>query len=91
MPSARVSAAPTPALHDSAGNDSARVRELTQQALDRKYAGLKLKIGQADPAKDVALIAAARSFRGIAEGLPEPDNPIDGYEHIVYRIDRPQS
>ena len=42
----------------------ARVRELTQQALDRKYAGLKLKIGQADPAKDVALIEAARSVCG---------------------------
>jgi mandelate racemase len=47
----------------------ARVRELTHQALDRKYAGLKLKIGQADPAKDVALIEAARTVCG-------PDFPI---------------
>src|SRR5262245_35015235 len=47
----------------------ARVRELTQQALDRKYAGLKLKIGHADPAKDIALIDAARQVCG-------PDFPI---------------
>lgn len=42
----------------------ARVRELTQQALDRNYAGLKLKIGHADPAQDIALIEAARSVCG---------------------------
>ena len=28
-------------------------------------------------------------FRRVAEGQLEPDNPIDGREHLVYRIDRP--
>ena len=28
-------------------------------------------------------------FRREAEGSLEPDNPIDGHEHLVYRIDRP--
>jgi aminoglycoside 6'-N-acetyltransferase len=30
-------------------------------------------------------------FRLIAEGLLEPDNPIDGPEHAIYRIDRPSA
>jgi len=41
-----------------------RVRELSQKALDCKYGGLKLKLGQADSQKDIALIEAARSICG---------------------------
>ena len=41
-----------------------RVRELAQQAIERKYAGLKLKLGHADPARDIALIDSARKVCG---------------------------
>jgi aminoglycoside 6'-N-acetyltransferase len=29
-------------------------------------------------------------FRRVAAGQLEPDNPIDAWDHFVYRIDRPQ-
>ena len=28
-------------------------------------------------------------FRRVTAGLLEPDNPVDAWDHVVYRIDRP--
>ena len=42
---------------------------------------------------NVANVASQRlleraSFRVVARGLLAPDNPVDGPEHVIYRIDR---
>lgn len=59
------------------------------------------ELWQADPAATAVVVpvgagnvASGRTleragFRRVAAGLLAPDNPIDGPEHFIYRIDRP--